>query len=474
MLIRKVKLIGNKGQSLVEALVAIGVFLISISAIIFLIFAAQSISVDTKINQAASDYASEGIEATRSIRNRNWNELIYGEYGLLFSGNQWIFSGASDSKNNLTRKITIATQASDIKNIKSSITWQTETSRPQRIELVALVTNKQEAIGGGGDGGGAPPTGDWQNPVTLGSIDLGAGNSATDLDVRNKIVYLTSEASAVAKPDFFIVDATNSQAPSIISSLNIGEGLKSVDTAGNYAYAVGKDDDKAFVVIDISNLSAPVEVASLDLPGDANALAIFYRNSYVYVGRADGAPQEFLIIDVSNPLSPSLVSGLSGVGGEINDIYVFNNRAYLGTEDNSQGMIVVDVSNPVSPSIMGSINVGDDVYGIYPKSENNVLVGEKTKFYIINASVASAMTISGSTLIGNRTRDIVSAGSLAFLATENPNAEFQIFDISNPASPLLWESFNFPQTATGIDYENNLVYVSVKSNDGLRIITSTP
>ncbi|MEK7573952.1 MAG: hypothetical protein AAB514_00255, partial [Patescibacteria group bacterium] len=384
------------------------------------------------------------------------------------------FSGASDSKNNLTRKITVATQANDVKNIKSLITWQTETPRPQKIELVAIVTNKQAAIENGGDGGGAPPTGNWQAPQTLGSIDLGAGNSATDLDVKNKIVYLTSEASAVAKPDFFIVNATDGQNPFIISSLDIGAGLKSVDIAGGYAFVASKDDDKELIVIDISNSSAPVEVASLNLTGSANALTIFYRNSYVYIGRADGAPQEFSIINVSNPLSPFLVSGLSGVGDEINDIYVLNNRAYLGTEDASRGMIIIDVANPASPSIMGSINVNDDVYGIYPLSEDKILAGEKTKFYIINASNASSMTISGSVLINDRTRDIVSVGSLAFLATENPNAEFQIYDISNPASPFLWNSFNFPQTATGIDYENNIVYVSVKSNDGLRIITSTP
>ena len=151
------------------------------------------------------NYASEGIEAIRSIRNRSWNELTDGEHGLIFSGDQWSFSGASDSKNNLTRKITVATQANDVKNIKSLITWQTETPRPQKIELVAIVTNKQAAIENGGDGGGAPPSGNRQAPQTLGSIDLEAGNSATDLDVKNKIVYLTSEASAVAKPDFLLL-----------------------------------------------------------------------------------------------------------------------------------------------------------------------------------------------------------------------------------------------------------------------------
>ncbi|MEK7495898.1 MAG: hypothetical protein AAB616_00290, partial [Patescibacteria group bacterium] len=135
---------------------------------------------------------------------------------------------------------------------------------------------------------------------------------------------------------------------------------------------------------------------------------------------------------------------------------------------------VINVSNPASPAVTGSIDVGDHAYCLYLNKENKTLTGEKTKFYIVNASSPSNMTILGSASIGNKTRDIVSAGSLAFLATENPNAEFQVYDISNPASPSLWSSFNFPQMATGIDYEDNIVYVSVRSNDALRIITSTP
>ncbi|GAH25486.1 unnamed protein product, partial [marine sediment metagenome] len=48
------------------------------------------------------------------------------------------------------------------------------------------------------------------------------------------------------------------------------------------------------------------------------------------------------------------------------------------------------------------------------------------------------------------------------------------WNISNPGNIELWSSFNFPQVATGIDYEDNVVYVSVRSNDALRIITSSP
>lgn len=447
-----------KAQSTLEILIALFILTVSISAAIMISFGNQSITIDTNLNNQAINIARKELETSRALSRQNFSNLV----------------SASSTEDIYLKETIIENIDAYTKKIISRVSWQTNPLRPQKIELTTIVANKEIIIASGGDTGGSGPTGDWRNPQTLGSFDLGAGNSATDLDVKNKIVYLTSEASAIAKPDFFIVNAVNGSSPFIVSSLNVGEGLKSVDIAGNYAYVVGKDDNKEFIVIDVSNPSAPIEVASLNLPGNADGLTIFYWNGYIYVGRASGAPQEFLIINVSNPLAPSIVSGLSGVGNEINDIYVFNNRAYLGTEDASKGMIVINVINPASPSILGSINFGDHVYGIYLKNENTTLVGEKTKFYIVNASSTSNMTITGSALIGNKTRDIVSAGSLAFLATENPNAEFQVYDISNPANPSFWSSFNFPQMATGIDYENNIVYVSVRSNDALRIITSTP
>lgn len=451
------KLIGkNSGQSALETLVALAILAISILGGFVLLFQSQSFSVDTDLSQQAVYLAQKELENARASAKINFNDL----------------AGSSSTIENFIQETEIENIDADTKKIISRISWQIESLRPQKIELVTLVANSQAAVSSGGDTGGGAPSGDWQNPQTLGSVDLGAGNSATDLDVKNKIVYLTAEASATAKPDFFIVNAVNGQNPFIVSSLNVGGGLKSVDVAGNYAYVVGKDDNKEFIVIDISNPSTPVEIASLNLSGNADGLTIFYWNNYAYVGRAGGALQEFLIINVSNPLAPSVVSGLSGVGNEINDIYVLNNRAYLGTEDNSRGMIVIDVTTSTSPSILGSIDVGDHAYGVYPKSENQALVGEKTKFYIVNASSAPNMAILGSASIGSKTRDIVSAGSLAFLATESSNAEFQVYDISSSTNPSFWSSFNFSQIGTGIDYEDNIVYVSVRSNDALRIITS--
>ncbi len=459
----KEELIGNKknystGQSTLEILISLFILTTSIAAAVIISFGNQSTAIDAELSNQALYLNRQILETAWATGKQDFNSLI----------------SSSSTEDIYLKEIIIDNIDTYTKKIISRVSWQIEKLRPQKIELVTLITDKQVVLETGGDTGGSPPSGNWENPRTLGSIDLGAGVSATDLDVKNKIIYLSAIASVETKPDFFIVDAANGQSPFIISSLNMGEGLNSIDVAGNYAYTVGKDDNKEFIVVDVSNLSAPVEIASLDLPGDADALTIFYWDNYVYVGRASGAPQEFSIIDVNNPLNPSLVSGLSGVGNGINDIYVLNNRAYLGTEDFKRGMIVVDVVSSTSPFILGSIDIGDYTYSVYSKSEDKILVGEKTKFYIVNASDVSNMAIVGSVSIGDKTRDIVSAGSLAFLVTEDANAEFKIYNISNPSSPLLWSFFNFPQMATGIDYEDNIIYVSVRSNDALRIITSSP
>jgi hypothetical protein len=460
------------GQSLVEVLVALSIFVVTSSAAFLLFFGGQSLSVDSINSGLAADYVHEGITATRSIRDQSWINLTSGIHGLSYSNNKWQFSGTSDTKNGLTRTVTVTDIDANTKEIKTKVTWSTDPTRTQSSELVERLTNFQNIQASGGDTGGTLPTGNWCNPKTLGSIDLGPGNSATDLDVLNKIVYISATASSSAKPDLFIVDATDGTNPAIIGSLNTGKGLDGIDVAGNYAYVVGEDDTKEFQIVDISNHTTPVIVSTLNLPGNYAGLTVFYWNGYAYVGRANGAAQEFVIINVSNPTSPYIVSGLGNVGGEINDIFVLNNKAYLATEDDTKGMVVIDISNVNSPIVLGSMNSGAHVYSTYGTSESAFGVGGKTKFFMVNALNPASITTLGSATINAKINGLAISGAYAFLGTEDPNKEFQVWNVSNPTNITFCSSFNFPQNVSGIDYENNLVYVAVRSNDALRIITS--
>mgnify|MGYP001573034546 FL=1 len=88
--------------------------------------------------------------------------------------------------------------------------WQAGPLRQLDVQFVSLVTdatNWQDTVSTGGDTGGSGVAGDWRFPRTLGQIDLGPGNSGTDLDAKSKYIYMTAEASDIKKPDFFIIDA---------------------------------------------------------------------------------------------------------------------------------------------------------------------------------------------------------------------------------------------------------------------------
>lgn len=481
MLIKKDKSVGNKGQTLVEALVAIGVFLVGINAIIFLLFAAQSIFVDTTRNQEALNYASDGIEAIKSIRDRSWDELTDGEHGLLFSNNQWTFSGSSDSKNNLTRKIVITTQNGDIKDVKSIITWQTNPLNPRTLQTEEVLTRWRDAlaskIAGGGDDGGSTPTGDWLNPRTLTSIDVGAGNEATDVDVYNNTVYISTQASSRSKPDIHAYDVSNPAAPSLLDSYDVDAyALASIDYNGDYVYGASTGvipDLKVVDAHDPANLSLASEFNVITF---VNAKSVLKMGTTVYLGvQKTAVAKEFFAIDATNPLTLSQIDDFE-INGDVNKISVKDNLAYLATSRDDRELFILNVTDPANISQAGYLDISGsaDANSVFVQSASRVFLGAGNVFYVLDATDPLNVSIIGSLDAGGTINDIYVAGNLAFLATSNSNKEFQVVSVSNPASPTLYSYFNFPQVATGVDYKDNIIYVSVRSNDGLRIITSAP
>lgn len=85
----------------------------------------------------AVQYASEGLEAARSIRNRDYGLLTSGGWGLAKSGGVWVLQGSSDSNGKFTRTLTVSeaqrnggnivesggTVDSNTKKIVSEVRW---------------------------------------------------------------------------------------------------------------------------------------------------------------------------------------------------------------------------------------------------------------------------------------------------------------------------------------------------------------
>ncbi|MFH0806219.1 MAG: hypothetical protein V1885_00600 [Candidatus Brennerbacteria bacterium] len=451
-----------------------------------LVYGGQDILLDRENTARARTLAEEGIYAARAILSENWAGVMDGVHGISFTVGTWAFVGTSTVTDIFIRAVYVTTTSSDLRVVRSVVTWDPTPSRSRNVELVTLAANWEIVEETGGDTGGGNPSGDWQNPRTLGSIDLGPGNSATDLDVKNKIVYLTAEASDSKKPDFFVVDSTNGQSPFIAGSVNTGPGLLAVDAAGTYAYVGNKATNAQLQVIEIANQGAPIVRASLKLQGVSGSGAVgqsvFYFNQTVYVGTKRATGPEFHIVDVSDPLNP-LERGNLEVNADVNAIYVRDGVAYLATSDEEE-LKIVDITDPTTPVSIG----GYDAPGSSEDGKAIDLAGTTLYFgrllggshsdhhelHVLNVASSSAVVNLGSQNFTTDINDLRVRSTLAFLGTSDANREFQVWNVSNPTAVLLLSSFNFPQVATGVDYEDNLVYISVRSNDGLRIITSSP
>lgn len=424
----------------------------------------QATTTDSgKANQAVA-LAREDLEKKQVDAKVNYN-------GLTSSTSQY---------GEFTRAVSVETVDANTKRVKSRVSWADDPLRVQAVELITLVTNWRDLQASGGDSGGGGTSGDWMNPQTLGSIDLGAGVSATDLDVLNKYVYLSASASDGKKPDIFIVDATNGQTPVILGSTSTGPGLLSIDTASSTAFAGNDKTNEQLHIIDVSNRAAPILKSTFQLPGVSGAGAvgqsIFYNASKIYLGTKSASGPEFHIVDVANELAPAS-AGSREISADVNMIVVASGIAYIATSDDNEELKILDVSNPANITPLGSFNAAGTADGTSLYLYGTTLyLGRKDSgdpdFYILDAGNPAQIVTLGSKDIGSDINGIVVRDILAFIGTSHANQEFQVWNVSTPANITLWSSFNFPQIATGIDFEDNLVYVSVRSNDALRIITS--
>ena len=469
----KEELIGKRkfiaGQSTLEVLIAMTIIVIGITSVITVFFGGQALIIDTQLEQQAVYLARQELEIARATARDNFSNLT---------------NSSSTTADGFTKEIIVEEIDDYTKKITSKTSWQIDPTRVQKVELVTIVSNWQVAfdeVTTGGDTGGGGLSGNWRDPQTLGSVDMGPGNQATDLDVINKIVYLTAKASAANKNDFFVVDATDGTSPFIITSIDTGPGLNAIDALGNYAYVANRDEDSQLQIINITDPGNPFLVNGFKLVGVTGKKAfgesIFAVNNTVYIGTIQDEGQEFHIIDVTDPLNLVSLSSYE-INGDVGAITVRNNIAYIAnTTDNE--LIVLDVSNPVNPQQIANYNFpgqeeGQSIYWV----NNKIYLGREQsgnhELHIVNVSDPASLQNLGSIDITGDLNDLVIRDNLAFLATGDSNNEFQIFDVSDPANIEFWTSFNFSQVATGIDYEDNIVYVSVRSNDALRIITSTP
>lgn len=148
------------GQSIIEVIVAVAIFIIIASSSVVAVLGSLSTTRLAEEETQATLFASEGMEAVQSIRNQDWDNLTNGDHGLSNSGGIWSFSGTSDvdPSEKFTRVITVedvqrdgnsdivnsgGTVDQDTKKVSVAVSWNFTPTRSNTVSKVLYLTNWQ-------------------------------------------------------------------------------------------------------------------------------------------------------------------------------------------------------------------------------------------------------------------------------------------------------------------------------------------
>lgn len=229
--------------------------------------------------------------------------------------------------------------------------------------------------------------------------------------------------------------------------------------------------------------------------------ALYYYKGYLYVGLAKVADTstygEFNIIDVggggASPTTPS-PKGTYKVGSGINAIWIKGKYAYLAHPSPTSALYpqeqltILDISNPESPSRISGFFYdgasGGNGKSLY-FSGNDLFLGRTAtklsgandsipEFFMFDNSNPPGISNTGSLPLsqtGDSINGLAVKENLAFFIT---NKEFQIWDISNPGNITLFKSLSlgdFTQgagvgTGNALNCSSDYFYVGITSLQG--------
>ncbi|MEK7642422.1 MAG: hypothetical protein AAB392_01365 [Patescibacteria group bacterium] len=489
----KAQLIGNKyrkslsreakrsgGFATLEILIAFLVLILCISAVILLAFGNQSVAIDSETNNEALYKAGQMLEKARSDSRFDFASVnpiptlpvTFIQDNIYKKSLQVIYPDPSDF---FTKKVT------------SNITWKVDGGRDQTISLSTLLTDP--AAVNGGNTCNSVLSGDWTNPQLLGDVDVGQNNGGTDVDIFLQKAYVTTNASATNKPDFYVVDVNNpnlSPLPIIGGvGINTGPGLMAVHVTDKYAYVANQSRNGQLQIIDIQpstpNLITTFPLTNVTGSG-AQALgnSIFYKDGYVYLGLTTTATgPEFNIIDVRVSNAPVL-RGSYSIGHDINAIYIRGDYAYIASPHNEELKIlnIFDKDNPIPVGFVDLLDnsangksiamVGNTLYlgrteGASPATK---------ELQLVNITIPGSPAPGVSFDVDSTVNALAIRENLVFMVTSEPGLGFQIWNLD---TGLLYGSKNVQQTSTGgMDCEGNYIYIAQRSNKALQIVGPGP
>ncbi|MFW2388204.1 MAG: LVIVD repeat-containing protein [Polyangiales bacterium] len=262
-----------------------------------------------------------------------------------------------------------------------------------------------------------------------------------------------------------IFDITNPLAPDAVATLNPPGRPSAIAFEGDFAYTVA--GEAGFRIYDVSDPRSPLPVGFVDTDAGSD-VAVQGGRAYI------AADSEVLIIDVSDPLAPTIEGSLSLTAqtGRAESIAVVGDRAYVGAAwGNSNGRLVaLDVSTPSTPNYEGQTDLlGSRIFRIDARGGTLYAVAYHVGLLVYEITESGDLSLRTTVEAISRPRGIAIDDTTAYVVGDS--GPLAVLDLSEPADPRPVFSSLGRFQAGNLHAEDGLLYVG--TSDGLWILDTT-
>ncbi|MCA9375763.1 MAG: prepilin-type N-terminal cleavage/methylation domain-containing protein [Candidatus Doudnabacteria bacterium] len=131
----------SQGFSLIEVLLAVGLFALVVTALVGVLFVGQEGTQAAGDRVRASFLADEGLQAVRSMRDTDPTLVVEGVHGLSMESGVWAFVGTSDASGVFTRTVLVEDLTAGKQQVTSTVTWNEDGRRPGSVVMVTQLTD---------------------------------------------------------------------------------------------------------------------------------------------------------------------------------------------------------------------------------------------------------------------------------------------------------------------------------------------
>lgn len=476
----------TRGQLLIELLIAIGISVVIIPALLTGFISSRQGKVQQDQRLQAVTQLEEAKEAVRQYRENGWTGFaIDGTYNPQIVGNAWILASGAATVNGFTRKIVIgdvyrnnsgtivaqgspgATYDPSTKIVSTTISWASPyASSVQDIGYVTRYLDNlsfthttiadftpgtatgtavvaQTGTGVLNDGQvqlGAGGGGDWCNPgnSVVKTFDLpGQGVvqaiSATSSAAQD-VAYTTTGGNASGDS---VDGLTISHAsPPVIANPSSNTEAKAygifVDNTNSYVYF--NENNPPSHTVRIAQTSNLAGVGYFDVShGTGNSIFVSGNTGFTTVGST------LYSFDVSSKTGSRPQLGSVSLAGNGQRVVVIGTNAYVATSSTTSQLQIINVSNPSSMSVTKSINVGNGLGGVdvYVNSTQTYAylvtsyISGQSDFYIID--LTNTINIWGYTTINSMNpKGVITVPGNKAIIVGSGGEQYEVFDITHP------------------------------------------